>query len=119
MFRRITGRMASSLVVATFYGFGPFFVGQSGRLHLIACGPLLPLILLIGYRIFVTQRGSPVRVGVRLGVLAVALLLVAEEMAVMAALVSVIASAVAMYWQVQAQMPEQAADVTLCAVPRN
>jgi hypothetical protein len=91
VFRRITGRVTASLVVATFYGFGPFFLGQSGRLHLIASGPLLPLILLLGYRTFVTQRGSPVRAGVWLGVLGVALLLVAEEIAVMTALVSAVA----------------------------
>jgi hypothetical protein len=91
VFRRLTGRIASSLVVATFYGFGPFFVGQNGHLHLIACGPLLPLILLVGYRIFVTQRGSPLWAGVWLGLLAVGLLLVAEEMAVMATLVSAVA----------------------------
>src|SRR5262249_40552911 len=88
VFRRLTGPIASSLVVATFYGFGPFGVGQNGHLHLVACGPLLPLILLVGYQIFLTQQGSPVWAGVWLGLLAAGLLLVAEEMAVMATLVS-------------------------------
>lgn len=91
VFRRLTGRVMSSLVVATFYGFGPFFVGQNGHLHLIACGPLLPLVLLVSYRILVTQRGSAVWAGVWLGLLGIGLLLIAEEMAVMAVLVSAVA----------------------------
>src|SRR5262249_49088849 len=73
-FRRITGRIVASLVAATFYAFSPFFVAQNGHLHLIAAGPLLPLILLAGYRLFVTQDGSPARSGVWLGLLAAALL---------------------------------------------
>jgi hypothetical protein len=89
-FRRITGKAAGSFLGATLYGFGPFFVGQHGHLHLIAAAALLPLILLVAYRIFVTQRGSPVWAGVWLGLLTAALVLTAEEVVVMVAAASLV-----------------------------
>lgn len=85
-FRRITRRIVASVIAATFYGFGPFFVGQNGHLHLIAAGPLLPLILLLGYRMLVTQPGSPVRAGIWLGLVTAGLFLVSEELVTFAAL---------------------------------
>jgi hypothetical protein len=85
-FRRITHRIAASAIAATFYGFGPFFVGQNGHLHLIAAAPFLPLILLVGYRLFVTQTGSAARAGIWLGLLAAGLFLVSEELVTFAAL---------------------------------
>jgi hypothetical protein len=90
-FRRITGKATGSFLGATLYGFGPFFVGQSGHLHLTAAAALLPLILLVGYRIFVTQDGNPVWAGVWLGLLTAALFLTAEEVLVMGAAAAVVA----------------------------
>jgi hypothetical protein len=90
-FRRITRRVAASLIAATFYGFGPFFVGQNGHLHLIAAAPFLPLILLVSYRLLVTQTGSPVWAGIWLGLLVAGLLLVSEEVLTFTALTAVVA----------------------------
>lgn len=90
-FRRITGKVTGSFLGATLYGFGPFFVGQSGHLHLTAAAALLPLILLVGYRIVVTQDGNPVWAGVWLGLLTAALLLTAEEVLVMGAAAALVA----------------------------
>ncbi len=116
--RRITGRIGASLIGATFYAFSPFFVAQNGHLHLIAAGPLLPLILLAGYRLFVTQDGSPVRSGIWLGLLAAALLFVAEEVEVMVAIVALIAVALlaALYYsQLRARARYAATGVAVAA----
>jgi hypothetical protein len=90
-FRRITQRVAASVIAATFYGFGPFFVGQNGHLHLIAAAPLLPLILLLGYRLLVTQQGSAVRAGLWLGLVVAGLFLVSEELMTFTALAAGVA----------------------------
>jgi len=89
-FRRITHRIAASLIAATFYGFGPFFAGQNGHLHLIAAGPLLPLILLLGYRLLVRQTGSPVRAGIWLGLVVAGLFLVSEELVTFVAIAATV-----------------------------
>jgi hypothetical protein len=117
-FRRITGRIAASLIAATFYAFSPFFVAQNGHLHLIAAGPLLPLILLVGYRLFVTQDASPVWLGVWLGLLGAALLFVAEEVEVMvaiAAMIAVVLLAALYYSQLRAKVRYAATGVAVGA----
>jgi hypothetical protein len=89
--RRLTRRTVASAVAASLYGFGPFFVGQSGHLHLIAAAPFLPLLLVAGHRLLIRQPGNPVRSGLWLGLLIGCALLVSEEVVAMAAIVSVIA----------------------------
>jgi hypothetical protein len=89
--RRLTGRTLSAAVAASLYGFGPFFVGQSGHLHLIAAAPFLPLVLVAGHRLLIRQPGSPVRTGLWLGLVIGCALLVSEEVVALAAIVSVLA----------------------------
>jgi hypothetical protein len=88
--RRITGSAWGSALAATLYGFGPFFVGQNGHLHLTFAF-LPPLLLLVGYELLVTQHRSPVRTGVKLGILVGLGLLVSEEIVALAAIISVLA----------------------------
>lgn len=117
-FRRITGRIVGSLIAATFYAFSPFFVAQNGHLQLIAAAPLLPLILLVGYRLFITQDGSAVRLGIWLGLLAAALLFVAEEVEVMvaiAAAIAVVLLAALYYTQLRAKVRFAATGVAVGA----
>jgi hypothetical protein len=90
--RRITGRAAGSALAAAIYGFGPFFVGQNGHVHLtIAVFP--PLLLLFGYQLFVEQDRSPVRVGIWLGIAAGLQLLISEEVAALAVIVAAVSLA--------------------------
>jgi hypothetical protein len=90
--RRITGRAAGSALAAAIYGFGPFYVGQNGHVHLtIAVFP--PLLLLFGYRLFVEQDRSPVRVGIWLGIAAGLQLLISEEVAALAVIVATVSLA--------------------------
>ena len=82
--RRLTGRVTGSALAATLYGFGPFFVGQAGHLHLTLGATALPILLLLGHRLLVRQSGSPIRLGVWLGVVVAVAMLIAEEIVVMA-----------------------------------
>ena len=87
--RRLTGRVSSSALAAALYGFGPFFVGQNGHLHLIfAVFP--PLLLLFGHQLFVLQDKDPRRTGLWLGVATGLQLLIAEEIVVLAAIVAAV-----------------------------
>lgn len=88
--RRITGKALPSALAAALYGFGPFFVGQNGHVHLsIAVFP--PLLLLFGYQLLVRQDKSAVRTGIWLGVATGLQLLVAEEVVALAVIVAGIA----------------------------
>ncbi len=91
--RRITGAVWGSALAASIYGFGPFFVGQNGHLHL-SFAFLPPLLLLVGYELLVTQDRTPTRTGIKLGVLVGVGLLVSEEIVALAAIISVFAVAV-------------------------
>lgn len=89
VFRRLTGKAPGSALAAALYGFGPFFVSQNGHLHLtFAVYP--PLVLLLGYELFVTQRLSVRRIGAWLGVATGLQLLISEEIVVLTLLVAVL-----------------------------
>ncbi len=89
--RRLTGAYWASALAAMLYGFGPFFVGQNGHLHLILGAPLLPVLLVLGHRLFVTQDRSPVRTGLWLGITVSAGLLVSEEVVALSAIAAAVA----------------------------
>src|SRR5262249_49261804 len=89
VFRRLTGTALGSALAATLYGFGPFFAGQNGHLHLtFAVYP--PLVLLLGHELFVAQRVSARRTGAWLGVATGVQLLISEEVVVLTVLVAVL-----------------------------
>lgn len=88
--RRLTGRSLGAAVAATIYGFGPYFAGQNGHLHLtVAVFP--PLLLLLGHELLIVQRHSPLRTGLWLGLAIGVQLLLSEEIVVLTAVVAVIA----------------------------
>lgn len=77
------------------YGFSPYMVGQ-GLGHLVLVfAPWPPLIALVLSRI-VERRGSPVRLGIVLGLLVVAQFLTEPEVLTMVVLVAVVALAAVM-----------------------
>jgi hypothetical protein len=86
--RRLTGTVVGSALAATLYGFGPFFVGHAGHLHLTLAAPALPLVLLLGYRLLVQQTGSPLRIGIWLGVVVAATMLIGEEIVAIAVVIA-------------------------------
>jgi hypothetical protein len=91
--RRITGSTWGSALAASIFGFGPFFVGQNGHLHLtFAFVP--PLLLLVGWELLVRQDRTALRTGTKLGVLIGLGLLVSEEIVALSAIVAVFAVAV-------------------------
>ncbi len=89
--RRLSGRIAMPLVLASLYGFGPFLAGQSGHLHLILATPLLPIVVLLAHRLFLTTSTSAVRLGAGLGFVVTAMMLISEEVGAMTALVGAVA----------------------------
>jgi hypothetical protein len=89
--RRLSGRIAMPLVLASLYGFGPFLAGQSGHLHLILATPLLPIVVLLAHRLFLTTSTSAVKLGAWLGVVVAAMMLISEELGAMTALVGAVA----------------------------
>ena len=90
--RKLTGRAAASALAAALYGFGPFFVGQNGHVHLsIAVFP--PLLLYFGHRLLIRQDSSPVRTGIWLGICTGLQLLISEEIAALAVIVAGVAVA--------------------------
>ncbi len=96
--RRITGTTWPAALAAALYGFGPFFVGQNGHLHLTFAF-LPPLLLLIGWEVLVVQNRTPLRSGLKLGVLVGVALLVSEEIVALTAIVTVVAvAALAVLW---------------------
>jgi hypothetical protein len=99
--RKLTGNSAAAALASLLYGFGPFFVGQNGHLHLtFAVFP--PLLLLFGYRLLVSQDEPALRTGVKLGIVAGLSLLATEEIVAMAAAVATFALAVLMLVNVRA-----------------
>ncbi len=90
VFLRLTGRAPGAAVGAALYGFGPFFVGQAGHVHL-TMAVLPPLLLLLGHDLVVAGRGSPRRIGLELGLAVALTLLFGEELVAMSALLAVIA----------------------------
>jgi hypothetical protein len=91
--RRLTGKSLGAAVAATVYGFGPYFAGQNGHLHLtVAVFP--PLLLLLGHELLIVQRRAPLRTGLWLGLAIGVQLLLSEEIVVLASVIAVIAVAV-------------------------
>lgn len=89
-FRRLTGGVWGSALAATLYGFGPYFQGQAGHLHLIVAF-FPPLLLLIGNEWLISQDRTPVRTGLKLGVLTGLALLVSEEVVALSTVIAVVA----------------------------
>jgi len=98
--RRLTGHSVIAVLSATFYGFGPFFIGQAGHLHLTFAAPAIPLIFLIGYRIFVTQDGSARLRGIQLATVVIVTMLISEEVVAISAIIAAlgVGIAVAINW---------------------
>jgi hypothetical protein len=91
--RRLTGTTAGAALAALIYGFGPYFVGQNGHLHLtLAFFP--PLLLLLGYEMIVRQTARRLRLGLLLGVLTAVALLCGEEVVAVAAVIAVFSTIV-------------------------
>lgn len=91
--RHITRRALPSALAAALYGFGPFFVGQQGHLHLsFAVFP--PLLLLFGHRLLVEKSPHVIRTGLWFGVVLALQMLIAEEVVVLCAVVTVVSVAV-------------------------
>lgn len=88
--RRLTGRSLGAALGAALYGFGPFFVINTGHLHLIFA-PFLPLVVLVGHQLLVRQDKSAIRTGLLLGALVGVQMLISEELVVLAALGSLCA----------------------------
>lgn len=80
VFRRYVASHWAAGVGGLLYGFSPYMMAHAlGHLQLIlAATP--PLLLALVDEILVRQRAAPVRLGVALGVLAAAQLLIAEEL---------------------------------------
>ncbi|SDJ35210.1 hypothetical protein SAMN05444157_2953 [Frankineae bacterium MT45] len=95
VFRRLSGLPLASALAATLYGFGPFFVGQAGHLHLTFAAFTLPLIYYLGFQLFVTQPGNARRVGCQLGVVVAVAMLISEEVVAIAAIIAAIATIIA------------------------
>jgi hypothetical protein len=91
--RRLTRHSTGAALGSAMYGFGPFFVGQFGHLHLLfAVFP--PLLVLFGHRLLVAGTDHPVRLGVWLGAVTGVQLLISEELVVLCT----IAVVVALFW---------------------
>jgi len=91
--RRLSGRTLGAAIGAAVYAYGPFMTGEVGHLHL-AFAPFPPLFVLLGHRLLISQQGSPIRVGVLLGILVGLQMLLSEELLVL----SMVAGAVALAW---------------------
>ncbi|MEP6597956.1 MAG: hypothetical protein ABJB98_00725 [Actinomycetota bacterium] len=88
--RRLTGTVWGAALGAALYGFGPYFQGQAGHLHMIVAF-FPPLLLLIGHEWLVSQHRTPVRTGIKLGVLTGLALLASEEIVALSAVLAVFA----------------------------
>lgn|GEM_PF-125237 len=90
--RRWTKWPLAAFVGGALYGFSAHVVGQ-GLGHLdIAFVPLPPLMLLCAYELFVRQKGSSKRWGLALGLLVIAQVFIAQEVAVTTLLVVLLAA---------------------------
>ena len=105
---KLTGHLAGAAVGATLYGFGPFYNGQQGHLHLTLGAAFLPLILWFGYQLVVPGTRSWRQIGWRLGVVVGVTMLISEEIVAIAglvALVSVVALAIRYRREARARLP--------------
>ncbi|WP_157695123.1 hypothetical protein [Nakamurella panacisegetis] len=105
---KLTGHLGGSAVGATLYGFGPFYNGQQGHVHLTLGAALLPLILYFGYQLVNPETRSWRQVGWRLGVVVGVTMLISEEIVAIAglvALVSIVALALRYRREVRARLP--------------
>lgn len=92
--RHWTRSNLGALLGGLLYGFSPYMVNQ-GQLHLnLVFVPLPPLILMALIEITITQRSSPLRWGVLLGVLITAQYLISPELLTTVLLMSAIAAVV-------------------------
>jgi len=87
--RRYTSGHLGPFIGGTVYGFSPYVLSHALQHADLTCVAILPLLLLLLDEIVVRQRYPAVRVGIVLGLLAVAQLLVAAELLAIAALVGV------------------------------
>lgn len=88
---RLVANRAAAAIAALLYGFGPYFVGQNGHLHL-ALAFLPPLLLLVGHRLLLhPERATWRRDGLWLGGLVAVGLLCGEEIVAMTAVAAVVA----------------------------
>lgn len=90
--RKLSGRVLGSAIGAAVYAYGPFMIGQVSHLHLLFA-PFPPLFVLLGHRLLISQKGSPIRPGVLLGVLIGLQILLSEELLVLSVVVGLIALA--------------------------
>jgi len=91
--RRLTGQPYGAFIGGVMYAYGPFGIGQFVHLHVLLA-PFPPLLLLLGYRLLVTQSGSPVRLGTWLGVITGLQLLLAEEIVALC----ILGAAAGVFW---------------------
>jgi hypothetical protein len=107
-----------SAAAGLLYGFGPYFVGQGGHLHLILAF-LPPLLLLLGFELIVRQpAGRWSYYGIRLGAAVAAAILCGEEVVAMAsvgAVVAIVVLALLYPHQVAAKVPYAAKGIGLGA----
>lgn len=87
---RMTGSLTAGAVGGTLYGFGPFYAGQHGHVHLTLGAVFLPLILYLGYRMVATDDLSWRQLGWRLGVVVGITMLVSEEIVAIAGVVALL-----------------------------
>lgn len=88
--RRLTGSTWGAAIGGLLYGYGPFFVGQNGHIHL-SLAMFAPVLLLIGRELIVDQVKSPWRTGIWLGIAVGLALLATQEVVALTAVVAVIA----------------------------
>ena len=89
-FRSFVARSWVAFVGGLMYGFSPYMLAQSGEHPNLTAAYLPPLLLVLMAEILVRQRHPPWRSGALLGVLAVAQLLVTEELLASEALVAIV-----------------------------
>jgi hypothetical protein len=87
---RMTGNLVAGAVGGTLYGFGPFYAGQHGHVHLTLGAVFLPLILSLGYRMVATDDLTWRQLGWRLGVVVGIAMLVSEEIVAIAGVVALL-----------------------------
>ncbi len=101
---RMTGNLAAGAVGGTLYGFGPFYAGQQGHVHLTLGAVFLPLILCLGHRMVAIDDLSWRRLGWRLGVVVGITMLVSEEIVAIAGIAALLSlGALALRYREQAR----------------
>ena len=110
---KLTGHLAGSAIGATLYGFGPFYNGQQGHVHLTLGAALLPLILWFGYQLVVPGTRSWRQIGWRLGVVVGVTMLISEEIVAIAGLVALV-SVVTLAFRYRAEVRPRLPFVAKC-----